>query len=490
MLDIRGMTGTARAAARTTARPAGRGYRPFPRGARSTAAVRSLFVALAALIDAVVIMVCASGLGRVYYGIAYDSDIPNSHLQLGLMIAILFAVPNLMRNEYTIGQYLVFKNQIQRSVMPWCLAFFCAFAIGFATQTTAEFSRAASIIFFFVGFGVVVSARMLVAAGVRRGARHGGIAARRLFLLGYEAEMEAFAERYEPWKLGMQVVASSVLRGQESLMEDLALASASARILRPDDVFILVPWSHKETIDSCINAFLRVPASIHLGPEAVLDRFSEARISRIGPMASLNLVSHPLSTLDRVTKRLFDLVIASAALIILAPLLLIVACAIKLDSKGPVIFRQRRYGFNQEPFRIFKFRSMSIMEDHAQLTQATKNDIRITRVGRFMRRYNIDELPQLLNVVRGEMSLVGPRPHALAHDRLFEQNIALYARRHNVKPGITGWAQVNGLRGGISEDEIRNRVEFDLYYIDHWSIWLDIQILGLTILSPKSYRGY
>jgi polysaccharide biosynthesis protein PslA len=155
-----------------------------------------------------------------------------------------------------------------------------------------------------------------------------------------------------------------------------------------------------------------------------------------------------------------------------------------------VFFRQRRYGFNQEPFHIFKFRSMSLMEDHAGLRQATRGDPRVTRVGRFVRRTNIDELPQLINVLLGQMSLVGPRPHIMAHDHLFGRAIALSARRHNVRPGITGWAQVHGYRGELdSEEKLRGRIEHDLYYIDNWSPWLDLRILALTLFSPKAYRN-
>ena len=173
----------------------------------------------------------------------------------------------------------------------------------------------------------------------------------------------------------------------------------------------------------------------------------------------------------------------------LALLLIAVAALIWLDSPGLVLFVQRRYGFNQQPFRMFKFRSMHTLEDDSKLTPVCPNDVRVTGFGNFMRRHNIDELPQLLNVLRGEMSLVGPRPHALAIDQKFEQRIALYARRHNVKPGITGWAQINGFRGLMSEERMRARVEHDLYYIDHWSMWLDIEILWLTATSKKAYTN-
>jgi lipopolysaccharide/colanic/teichoic acid biosynthesis glycosyltransferase len=192
--------------------------------------------------------------------------------------------------------------------------------------------------------------------------------------------------------------------------------AASARMMLPDDVFVLVPWSDEATIDAGVDAFLRVPASLHLGPERVLDRFVDARIHKVGTIASLNLVGRPLSLIDVLIKRSFDIVISAGALVLLSSLFLIMAILIKLDSPGPVLFLQRRYGFNQEPFRIVKFRTMTTLHDDRHVTHTSENDSRITRIGRWMRRYNIDELPQLLNVLRGEMTLVGPRPHALAHD--------------------------------------------------------------------------
>jgi putative colanic acid biosynthesis UDP-glucose lipid carrier transferase len=351
------------------------------------------------------------------------------------------------------------------------------------------FSIYEALAFYGSGLFSLIIARILLVAFIRARAEAGTIAARRVLLIGFEQEIAKFSERYEPWRLGMRIAAASVLRGEDNLKEDLALASAYARILRPDDIFILLPWSHKETIDECINTFLRIPAAIHLGPEQVLDRFADAQIFKVGPVASLNLVHRPLSATEVCIKRAVDIVLSATALFLLSPLLLTVAIIIKCDSPGPIIFRQRRYGFNQEPFRIYKFRSMTTLEDGADIQQAAINDVRITRIGGLMRRLNIDELPQLLNVLRGEMSLVGPRPHAVAHDQLFERSIGLYARRHNVKPGITGWAQVNGLRGAVTDEKIRQRIAYDLYYIDNWSLLFDIQILWLTVVSKKAYRN-
>jgi exopolysaccharide biosynthesis polyprenyl glycosylphosphotransferase len=198
----------------------------------------------------------------------------------------------------------------------------------------------------------------------------------------------------------------------------------------------------------------------------------------------------PLSRLEIVQKRLFDLVFAAAGLLALTPLLAVVAILIRIDSPGPVFFVQRRYGFNQQPFRIIKFRTMRTLDDGAVIAQAQRDDPRLTKIGRWLRRWNIDEIPQLFNVLTGDMSLVGPRPHALTHDREYERRISLYARRHNVKPGITGWAQIHGLRGPTdTEEKMRQRVEYDLFYIDNWSLWLDLIIIARTALSPAAYRN-
>jgi exopolysaccharide biosynthesis polyprenyl glycosylphosphotransferase len=213
-------------------------------------------------------------------------------------------------------------------------------------------------------------------------------------------------------------------------------------------------------------------------------------LAKVGPLASLQLTRLPLTRVEVVQKRLFDLVCSALGLLALTPLFILVAILVKLDSPGPVFFVQRRYGFNQQPFRIIKFRTMRAFDDGAVVTQATRDDPRLTRIGRWLRRWNIDEIPQLFNVLAGDMSLVGPRPHALSHDHEFERRISLYARRHNVKPGITGWAQINGFRGEIdNEEKLAKRVEYDLFYIDNWSPWLDLKIIARTVLSPKAYRN-
>jgi putative colanic acid biosynthesis UDP-glucose lipid carrier transferase len=205
-------------------------------------------------------------------------------------------------------------------------------------------------------------------------------------------------------------------------------------------------------------------------------------IDYLGGLALMNIHRHALSGWNRVFKGLEDRILALAGLIVLSPLLLLVALAIKLDSAGPVFFRQRRLGFNNDEFYVLKYRTMMVAEDDPNaITQATRADPRVTRVGAILRRTSIDELPQLLNVLRGEMSLVGPRPHAIAHNRQYAEIVDQYLGRHRVKPGITGWAQVNGLRGETDTlEKMRQRVEYDLYYIDNWSLLFDLRILLLT----------
>jgi Undecaprenyl-phosphate glucose phosphotransferase len=377
----------------------------------------------------------------------------------------------------------------------WNMAFFLLFVMAFAAHRTEELSRGAVVLFYFAGCGALWGVRRLLTRALRIASKLRLILAQRILVVGTETAMATFARRYQPWNHGFEIVGSVAIRpGAEpeplaDLRSDLHRAVEIARALSVDDVYVAVPWSETDTIDCCIEAFLNTPVAIHLAPERILDRFDRATIGRVGAMASLEL-TRPMSNAAVFAKRSFDMVVASVALLALTPLLTLVAILIKLDSPGPIFFRQTRYGFNQRPFRILKFRTMTTYDDGSEVQQARRGDPRITRIGRLLRRSNFDELPQLLNVVMGHMSLVGPRPHAVPHNRDYEHRIDLYARRHNVRPGITGWAQVNGLRGETeTEEKMRLRVEHDLYYIDNWSMAFDLRILLMTVFSPKAYRN-
>ncbi len=469
-----------------------RGWALLSRGTFSTA----IF-----LIDVAWIVATSCITGFVYYRVVYGSiGAISSYVPVGILAASIFAISNVFRGEYRLPNFFAFKPHARRTIQLWNVTLICLLMLGFLAQISVDYSRGWIVLFYFVTLAGLIVLRFLIVRITALGRAAGLISAQRICLIGTGAHVGAFVQRYQPWALGLNIVGcrfltpvaamASAEHRRAVLDRDLAEAVASVRSLEPDAIYLLLPWSATETIDRCAKTFLALPVEIHLGPEQILHKFDEVELAKIGPLASLQLTRLPLSRAEVVQKRFFDLVFASLGLIVLTPLILAVVILIKLDSPGPIFFLQRRYGFNQQPFRIIKFRTMRALEDGAVVPQARRDDPRLTKVGRWLRRWNIDELPQLCNVLASDMSLVGPRPHALAHDQKYERRIAQYARRHNVKPGITGWAQVCGLRGEISsEEKMRERVEHDLYYIDNWSLWLDVKILVMTIFSSKAHSG-
>jgi len=453
------------------------------------------------LLDVALIVAMSCGTGIAYHLFAYDAygDIP-SFIQVGSLAAGIFAASNVSRGEYRLTNFFAFRPHLGRVVHLWNVTLICVLMLWFLTQASAQYSRAWLVLFYVAALTALIIERFLIVR-ITKHARYAGlISAQRVFLIGTGAQVNDFVDTYEPRTLGISIVGCRFLTPvaaaapadarRAALDRDLAAAVAVVRQLQPDAIFLLLPWSATDAITRCVDAFLALPVAIHLGPEQILKKFENVELSKLGQMASLQLTRQPLSRLEVAEKRLFDLVFSAAALIALTPLLALVAILIRIDSKGPVFFVQRRYGFNQQPFRIIKFRTMTALDDGPVIPQAVRNDPRLTRIGRRLRRWNIDEIPQLFNVLAGDMSIVGPRPHALSHDREYERRISFYARRHNVKPGITGWAQINGFRGETNtEEKMRMRVEYDLFYIDNWSLWLDLKIIARTVLSPSAYRN-
>ena len=276
---------------------------------------------------------------------------------------------------------------------------------------------------------------------------------------------------------------------------DLGALITMIRAGQIDQVIIAMPWSQDIYLRDVVSKLTLTPVRIRLAPDRAQFAFPNRPFVMLADMPMMTLFERPISGVDQLLKRAEDLVLGSLFTLVAMPLLLVTALAIKLDSRGPVFFRQPREGFNNQHFRIWKFRSMHT--NTAQLDdvqQAKRSDPRITRVGRFIRRTSIDELPQLFNVLSGEMSLVGPRPHApstRAGQRLFPDVINTYAARHKVKPGITGWAQVCGWRGETeTEEKLVKRVEHDLHYIEQWSVGFDLYILVRTAFALVGARAY
>ena len=453
------------------------------------------------LIDIATIVGMSFLSGVAYYLAVYgDTNDVSSCVRVGTVAAGIFAVFNIFRGEYRQPNFFAFRPHARAGIQSWNVTLICLLMLGFLARVSIDYSRGWIVVFYFSTLAALIVQRFLIVRATAIARAGGLISAQRICLIGTGAHVGAFVQHYEPWNLGLNIVGcrfltpvamtASAETRRAVLDRDLADAVANVRALEPDAIYLLLPWSATEIIDRCAETFLSLPVEIHLGPEQILHKFEEVELARVGPLASLQLTRLPLSRAEMVQKRLFDLLFASLGLLAMTPLLIAVAILVKLDSPGPIFFVQRRYGFNQQPFRIIKFRTMRALEDGAVVLQARRGDPRLTRIGRWLRRWNIDEIPQLFNVLTGDMSLVGPRPHALAHDHDYEQRISLYARRHNVKPGISGWAQINGYRGEIdSEEKIRKRVEHDLFYIDNWSLWLDLKIIARTVLSPKAYRN-
>jgi putative colanic acid biosysnthesis UDP-glucose lipid carrier transferase len=257
-----------------------------------------------------------------------------------------------------------------------------------------------------------------------------------------------------------------------------------------DAVFITLPMRAESRIRDIISRLGNTGASVYLVPDLFLCDLMHARLMNIGGFPSLSVFESPLFGVNRYIKRLEDILLAGLALVFLALPLFLIAIGVKLSSSGPVIFKQRRYGLDGREFRVWKFRTMVHGEGTEETSQAKRDDPRITRFGAWLRRLSLDELPQLFNVLHGRMSIVGPRPHAVPHNELYRKLVHGYMLRHRVKPGLTGWAQVNGWRGETETlEKMEKRVEHDLYYIRNWSLWFDFKILLLTIFKGAWKRN-
>ncbi len=251
------------------------------------------------------------------------------------------------------------------------------------------------------------------------------------------------------------------------------------------ELWITLPLRNETRVKELLHELRHLTISIKYIPDIFGFNLFNQEVSEIAGVPILQLNGTPIQGMNRVLKEVEDKVFSFLILTLVSPIILIIAIAIKIESKGPILFKQRRHGWNGDEIKVYKFRSMFVHNENGdKVTQATKNDNRITKVGRFIRKTSLDELPQFFNVIQGRMSIVGPRPHALAHNEEFKDRVKYYMQRHKVKPGITGWAQINGLRGETDTlEKMTRRIEYDLFYIENWSLWFDIRIIFMTVLT-------
>jgi putative colanic acid biosysnthesis UDP-glucose lipid carrier transferase len=447
---------------------------------------------LRAGVDVAAILLCNTAAAWVARSLGFGAVSEELLAASGLCMSVLFVVIAASRGLYSERRALSARQQASGAATTWMLAFAAFASLAFTLKFGSLFSRASITILFVMGLASLPALRFGWSRWLAHAYGNGLITCRRVALLVIEGEPvdEVMHGLQSSGRQVTQLWAAKSLRSRR-VAEQLGRALQKKLVASAIDELILVSPTRRMAFLRNLAEELRLaPLQVRLIVDHDFDWLAQSVPTRVADRAVIDISRAPLSRFECLLKRTMDIVIAATALVVLAPVMLAAIVAIKLETAGPAIFRQRRHGFNNETFLIYKFRSMRVAEDGPVVTQASRHDARVTRVGRFIRRTSIDELPQLLNVLRGEMSIVGPRPHAVAHGEIYSTKIGDYAHRHHVKPGLTGWAQVNGSAGETpTVESMERRVNLDLWYISHWTIWLDVSIILRTIKLAVTGRG-
>jgi Undecaprenyl-phosphate glucose phosphotransferase len=423
-----------------------------------------------------------------------------------VLVAALSIVLFQSLQTYTAPAFRHPDGASPRVAAGWTLAFLAAFTTMFFLKLDGATSRVWMATWFAIGLPALLVERIALARVVAHFVRSGRLQQRVVVVGGGPIGADLLRELAKSDEAELRLLGVFDDRGDDRAPETVEgypkLGNVDdlvefARATRVDLIIFALPISAEQRILQMLRKLWVLPIDIRLAAHANRLRFRPRSYSYIGSAPMLDVFDRPIADWDVVIKACFDRVVGALALLLLSPLLALTALAVKLDSRGPALFKQKRYGFNNELIEVYKFRSMYVDQlDPAAAKLVTRDDPRVTRVGRFIRKTSIDELPQLFNVVfKGDLSLVGPRPHAVhakAAERQYDEVVDGYFARHRVKPGITGWAQVNGWRGETdTQEKIQQRVEHDLYYIENWSILLDLYILAITpIALLKHDRAY
>ncbi|MDI6025809.1 exopolysaccharide biosynthesis polyprenyl glycosylphosphotransferase [Corticibacterium sp. UT-5YL-CI-8] len=415
-------------------------------------------------------------------------DDPSMNVGAGLLTAVIFvlAMSSIQAYSYdslsSIGRqlFLIFF------LFPTVLAF--VLAIVFFLKMGETFSRGAILYLAITSMVALIGIRLALYRWLGSARARTLLLPHRAFIICPEdmpQERLQYLSELSSAKIAAVTKLSEDTSFDELLRERLAGIGARSGI---DEIVVIWRDGNPQLLENLLLRLRQAPLPVKIVFDSLVGSVTSCPRAQFGDLTAFQVQSSPLGPLERLVKRGFDIAFAATALLLLSPMLLLVAIAIKLDSPGPALFLQRRLGHGNQPFRIVKFRSMRVLEDGDTVRQATVGDARITRIGGFIRAYSIDELPQFWNVLRGDMSVVGPRPHAVAHDNLFDSLIAEYASRRHVKPGVTGWAQVHGHRGETPGIELMaRRVEHDRWYIDNWSLWLDMKIVMRTFFALRGH---
>jgi undecaprenyl-phosphate galactose phosphotransferase/putative colanic acid biosynthesis UDP-glucose lipid carrier transferase len=439
-----------------------------------------------------------AGIGYNYFflGLIPAANAIQTYAAIGVLTLTNVSAILASRGDYRVSNLVSFYRQARDLTIIWTGVFLILIGVAFSLKVSANFSRGATLTFFALGLGAMIAWRRFLAQVLGHALSAGAFARRNVILIGERSRLAASPAISELRRCGFTPIHTFEIEQEERVKTSLRLratidkAIEAARAESVAEVLLLIGWEQSWAIERITKMLSVLPLPVYLVPDENVVRFLGRR-ANIGSTWAAEIQRAPLTRTEQFVKRCFDVIGAISVLLLLSPLMLLTALLIKLDSHGPVLFFQTRNGFNGRAFRIVKFRTMHVLEDGNAIRQATRTDPRVTRLGRWLRRTNIDELPQLFNILNGDMSLIGPRPHAVAHNNEYDKLIANYALRNHVKPGITGWAQVNGHRGETPTTALmEQRVACDLWYINHWSMWLDFRILFRTLilgLQPTAY---
>jgi Undecaprenyl-phosphate glucose phosphotransferase len=422
-------------------------------------------------------------------------------LDVGAFVAISVASALLLFPLF--GVYQSWRGRSKpglasRISLAWIVAQACAVALMFALHRTASVSRM-WVACWMLYTGVALVASRFIVHSIRSRMRHAGYDLRTVGVVGVGAHCENVIAKIAASPIsGFRVAASFISQPTipldmpgMSACPDLKVFAAAVRAGKVPEVWVALAMSEEQALRDVLEEFSGDLVNIRFIPDVGSLAMFDGELVELMGAPAVNLVAPPLSGTALLQKAVFDRLFAGFTLILIAPVMLVIAIAVKVSSQGPVFFRQTRKGADGKTFKIFKFRTMrSHVQKAGVIQQATRNDPRITPLGGFLRRTSLDELPQFLNVLRGEMSVVGPRPHATEHDDYYRKIVDGYIHRYRIKPGITGWAQVNGFRGETDRiEKMQGRVEYDMYYIRNWSLSLDIRIVIATFMKGLVHRN-
>lgn len=466
----------------------------FPRGLLKQYASTLSIIAQGLDISAVILG------GLIAYGWRFGHINLSSNYQIAILLASLLVLglfPMFDLYQSWRGKSRFIHLRILTS--SWVTVFIILVVIAFLTKTSTTISRQWAMVWMFSAWVLLIAMRVIFGQVLRLMREH-GFNHKNVVILGAGSLGREVLRRINTatWT-GLDVVAflddNESLNGKSidgvTVKGPISLATSISENERPDEIWIALPLYAEKRVKQILHELRHSTATIRYVPDVFGFRLINHSVTEVAGMAVLDLSASPMTGINWFVKAVEDKLLAILILILISPLMLLIALGVKVSSRGPIIFKQLRHGWDGKPVKIYKFRTMAMhKETPGCLTQARKNDARVTKFGAFLRATSLDELPQFINVIQGRMSIVGPRPHAIEHNEQYKDQIDDYMKRHKVKPGITGWAQINGWRGETDTlDKMKKRVEYDLYYIDNWSLWFDLKIIARTLLTGFAHKN-